>query len=205
VPEQPQVILSAAVEGIVDEAVVRRLVQEVPAIAGAVHVKNGKTQLRAKVEGYNNAARFHPWIVLVDLDHETDCAPLLRAAWVPAPAPLLAFSVAVREVEAWLLADRQRLAQFLHVAVQRVPKDPDAVEDPKQMIIQLAAHSRSQDVREDMVPRPGSGRHQGPAYASRLIEFAQTHWRPDFAEKHSDSLRRCRRRLRRLVAEFQPT
>ena len=49
-----------------------------------------------------------------------------------------------------------------------------------------------------MVPRPGSGRLVGPAYASRLIEYAEAHWRPEVAGQCTDSLRRCRERLVQL-------
>lgn len=75
--------ISGAVEGIVDEAVLRRLVQHVGAQAGPVHGKNGKTHLRQRLNGYNQAARFSPWVVLVDLDHDADCAPPFQVTWLP--------------------------------------------------------------------------------------------------------------------------
>jgi len=53
----------------------------------------------------------------------------------------------------------------------------------------------------DMVPRPGSGRATGPAYASHLIEFAATHWRPDIAAHSCQSLRKCLQRLKDLATE----
>jgi len=61
----------------------------------AVYGKNGKAHLRQRLNGYNQAAHFNPWLVLVDLDHEADCAPLFRAAWLPKPGPLMCFRVAV--------------------------------------------------------------------------------------------------------------
>jgi hypothetical protein len=36
-------------------------------------------------------------------------------------------------------------------------------------VVELARYSRRRDIREDMVPRPGSGRSVGAAYTSRLI------------------------------------
>ncbi len=199
---QDPVVISGAVEGIVDEAVLRRLVQHVQGTVNAVYGKNGKTHLRQRLDGYNQAARFGPWIVLVDLDHEADCAPLFRTAWLPNPAPLMCFRVAVREVEAWLLADRERIATFLGVTVSSVSPDPEAEPDPKRTVVDLARRARRREIREDMVPRPGSGRTVGPAYASRLIEFAShatTGWRPEIAANRADSLRRCLTRLRELT------
>ena len=68
------VIVSAAVEGIVDDAVVRRLLADAAATAGAIHIAHGKAHLKNKVSGYNHAAKRYPWVVLVDLDHDADCA-----------------------------------------------------------------------------------------------------------------------------------
>lgn len=181
--------ISAAVEGTLDEAVVRRLVRHAGAHAGTVYGKNGKPFLKERIGGYNNAARHAPWIVLVDLDSEGDCAPPLREAWLPHPAPQMCFRVAVRAVEAWLMADAERLAAFIGVARRRIPADPEREENPKQAMVNLARSSRRRDVRQDMVPRVGSGRTVGPAYTSRLVEFATDRWRPDVAALSADSLR----------------
>jgi len=123
------IVISAAVEGIVDEAVVRKLIAHADATLGDVYGKQGKFFLRQKIAGYNNAAQRAPWLVLVDLDSDEDCAPPLRSAWLPQPAPYLCFRVAVREVEAWLLADAERLAGFLSVALSRLPSDPARAAD----------------------------------------------------------------------------
>jgi hypothetical protein len=196
----PRIVISGAVEGDVDEAVVARLVFEVGGALGAVHGKNGKAQLRQHVAAYNKAACFSPWVVLVDLNGDAECAPLLQEEWLPHPAPRMCFRIAVRAIEAWLLADTHNLSQFLGVTRSAFPPGPELERDPKQKIVSLSANSRRRDVREDMVPRPGSGRKVGPAYTSRLIEFVESHWRPDEAAKRSDSLRRCVERLRELVA-----
>jgi hypothetical protein len=192
-------VVSAAVEGIVDEAVLRILVGEAGGSVAAFYNKNGKSSLRRSIDGYNNAARFSPWIVLVDLDQDAACAPPLLVDWLPAPSRQMCFRIAVREIEAWLLADHVSLPAFLGVPPTSLPLDPEAVSDPKRCLVDLARRSRRRDVREDMVPRPGSGRSVGPAYASRLIEFAAHAWRPEVAARRSDSLRRCRDRIAELV------
>jgi hypothetical protein len=197
-------VVRGAVEGLVDEAVFRRLVQCVRASPGSVHCRNGKADLLRRLPGFNAAARHGPWLVLVDLDHDEDCAPPFRAAKLPDPAPAMCFRIAVREVEAWLLADRERFAEFLDVDPSRLPARPESVADPKEQVVALARRSRSRDVREDMVPREGSGRAEGPAYSSRLIEFVSDvrgGWRPTVAGRSADSLARCLRCLRRLVRE----
>jgi hypothetical protein len=193
------VVVSGAVEGIVDEAVLRRLISDAGAFVGEIYGKGGKQPLRARMGSYNHAAKRFPWVVLVDLDHDADCSPPFKTEWLPAPSEFMCFRVAVREIESWLLGDREAIAGFLAVALAKVPVLPDLLDDPKDEIVRLARQSRRRDVREDLVPRPGSGRREGPAYAARLIEFAETKWRPEVAGAHSESLERCRQRIRELV------
>jgi hypothetical protein len=194
------VTLSAAVEGVLDEAVLRRILADVGGALGPVHGGRGKNHLRQRLPGYNNAARFSPWIVLVDLDNDAQCAPPFAEAWLPQPAAHMHFRVAVRAVEAWLLADRKAFARFLGVSPSAIPSHPEGIPDPKQMVVHLAQQARRSAIREDIVPRPGSGRRVGPAYSSRLTEFVEQRWRPDIAASLSESLRRCRERIAELAS-----
>ena len=195
------VTISAAVEGSLDEAVVDRLIRHVGQEPGTVYGKNGKPFLRDRIGGYNNAADHAPWVVLIDLDTEGECAPPVREAWLQHPAPQMCFRVVVRAIEAWLMADAERLAAFIGVARNKVPPDPEGLDHPKQAMVNLARLSRRRDVRQDMVPRQGSGRTEGPAYTSRLIEYATDRWRPDVAVQHADSLGRAVACLQRLCSE----
>jgi len=193
------IVISAAVEGILDEAVVRKLITHVGATPGDVYGKKGKAFLRQKIGAYNQAARRAPWIVLLDLDCDEHCAPPLRNAWLPAPAPYLCFRIAVRKVEAWLLADADKLAAFLGVSRSKIPTNPERLDDPKTAVVNLARASKRRKIHEDMVPREGSGRREGPAYSSRLIEFISSQWRPEVAALHSESLARALRCISRLA------
>lgn len=194
-----EVIINAAVEGPTDEAVVRRLIEHAGGVAGFVYGKKGKPEIKKNISGYNNAARHQPWIVVVDLDQDGGCAPEIIGEWLPAPARHLCFRFAIRAIESWLLADSATLARFLSVPQVKIPHDPDSLTDPKQILVNLARRSRKKSIRDDMVPREGSGRLVGPAYASRAIEFAKNHWRPAEATRHSDSLRRTIACLTKLV------
>jgi hypothetical protein len=191
--------VSAAVEGIVDEAVARTVIAHAGATVDDVYGRQGKAFLRQKIAGYNNAARRSPWLILVDLDQDEQCAPPLVNAWLAQPAQHLCFRVVVREIEAWLMADAERLAPFLRVPRSRISANPEALDDPKTAMVNLARLSSRGAIQKDMVPREGSGRQVGPAYASRLIEFASSSWRPEVAAAQSDSLRRAIECLRRLA------
>jgi len=195
-----EIVIQAAVEGPVDEVVLGRVVRESGGVLGVVYGRNGKAHLRQRIYGYNNAAAHYPWIVLVDLDNDAECAPPLREKWLPKPAQHMCFRIAVREVETWLLADREAIARFLGVGLLAIPDSPELLYDPKQMMVTLAGRSRRRNIREDMVPRRGSGRKVGPAYTSRLIEFAGNLWTPSTAALNSDSLRRCLARIAEIVS-----
>ena len=77
------------------------------------------------------------------------------------------------------------------------------LDDPKQVMVNLARKSRKRDIRDDMIPREGSGHEVGQLYNSRLVEFILNYWSPDEAVKRSDSLYRCISRLRELKAKME--
>ena len=84
-----------------------------------------------------------------------------------------------------------------------MPDNPDDLDDPKQELINLARRSRRRGIRNEIVPREGSGRVVGPLYTTRMIEFIQDEiggWRPGRALRVSGSLARCIARLRRFGA-----
>jgi len=196
-------MVSGAAEGMVDETVLRRLILEVALTPGPIYGGQGKAYLRKRIGGYNLAAWHSPWVVLTDLDQEFECAPELRRAWLPSPAALMCFRIAVRQVESWLLADRERIAAFLGVSSTKVPSDPDAEPSAKIALVSLARSSRLRRIREGIVPRPGSGRAVGDTYASELMGFINGAWSPGAAAERSDSLRRCLTSLRELSAKVQ--
>ena len=114
------------------------------------------------------------------------------------------FRVVVRSIESWLLADAERFSAFMGIRQALIPRDPESLPHPKDSVVALARQSRWRAVREDMVPRERSGRRVGPAYTTRLIEFAQSRdrgWRPEVAAKCAPSLCRCIERVRELVSQ----
>jgi len=198
----PSVSVRLAVEGPVDEVILRRILNLVGIRCGSVYGKRGKTHLESHLDGYNRAARWTPWIVVIDLDQSASCAPLYVRARLANPSSLMCFRVAVRSVESWLLADAERLAVFLSVSRARVPRLPDTLDHPKRALVDLARQSRRTAIREDMIPGPRSHRQVGPGYTARIIEFVSgsgSRWRPDVAAERSDSLRRCIRSLQTLA------
>lgn len=179
------------VEGPIDEIVVRNVLSALGLPCGRVYGKNGKADLLRKLPRYNQAA-FHygRWLAVVDLDHDRDCAPLFVSDTLPAASVGMRYRVAVRAIEAWLLADAERLAQYLGVSLALFPRDPDRDDHPKRTLVNLAQRSRKRAIRQEMAPRPGSGALVGPGYLSRVQDFVSV-WRPQVAQERSESLRRC--------------
>ncbi|MFJ4619917.1 hypothetical protein [Streptomyces sp. NPDC088812] len=188
-----------AVEGISDEGAVRSILREFGLDVNMVQGKGGKSALLKKLPAYNQAAKFMPWFVLVDMDTVDGCVVASVREWLPVPADLMVFRVAVAEIESWLLADRDAIADFLGVSASKVPRNPDSLQDPKQEIINLARKSRRRDIREGLVPRPNSGTSVGPTYASDIRDFGLRLWRPRIAADESPSLARCLQRVEQLA------
>lgn len=191
--------VTIASEGDVDAQIGQRILSLVGLESGPTYVKFGKGNLDKRISAYNNAARFAYWLVLRDLDQDCSCAPELLRELLPHPAPMMMLRVAVRSIESWLMADRERLGKFLSVPIDTIPMDPETLDHPKTALVNLARRSKRRAIREDMVPAEGMSRQVGPGYTGQITEFANRLWRPEVASTRSDSLFRCIRALERLV------
>jgi hypothetical protein len=195
--------INLATEDELSEAVLRRLLRFVGRgyEIGVAYRRGGYGYLRRTVRGWNRAARGIPFIVLTDLDQHA-CPTALIDGWLNEPKHCnLLFRVAVREVEAWLLADPGCLARYLVVRESWVPNDPERLLDPKGALIDLARESRSATVRDRIVPKRGGSAKQGPDYNGCLVQFVASHWEIKSAAAQSPSLARTVKRL----AAFGPT
>jgi hypothetical protein len=103
--------------------------------------------------------------------------------------------VAVREVEAWLLADHEAMSKLLAVKPAVPPRNPDELPDPKATLLSLAQKA-PRDVRNDLTPKKGAAAPQGLGYNAVLCPWVRHVWRPERAARRSDSLARARLRLR---------
>jgi hypothetical protein len=187
------------VEGITDEPVAKKLLAYAGLEFGQTYGRKGKPYVLERAPIYNKAAKFAPWFVLVDLDSDIHCPSEALALWLPDPTDGMRFRVAVRAIEAWLMAERESIADFLGVSLSRIPNRIDQISNPKQTLVNIARMSHSRSIQEDIVPRQGSGVSVGPLYVRRLIEYTEKYWRPGEGEKNSESLCRCIKALSTLV------
>ena len=189
--------ITIAVEDVLSEAVVREMLKqsERPFSIGLCLNKGGYGYLKRIVPGLNKAAQGMPYLVLTDLDN-AECPLAIISNWLKTPKHRnLIFRVAVREVEAWLLADREAFAEFLGIAVTLIPQDADAIADPKQTLINLAKKSRKRTLRKGIVPPSKTTAKIGRDYNGQLIPFVKQIWKVDSAIPHSSSLERAMKAL----------
>ena len=170
-------------EGATDRAVARKLIIECGGIPGPDYSTRsnsapGKDKLDQKLHGFNGAAAREPFLVLRDFDGDAICPGALVKAKLPKRAKFMCFRIVVPEIEAWIMADRTAFCAWLGVAEDQIPQELEQLSDAKALVLRLAVKSPSKGLKQDLLPRTGSGRREGPLYAARLIEFVSQKWNP---------------------------
>ncbi|MCS6995197.1 MAG: DUF4276 family protein [Anaerolineales bacterium] len=180
-------------EGLLDELVLRQLIRQVsPHLEARVcYGRRGRAWIEKNVGIYNNAARSWPYVALVDLETNA-CPPELLQKWFPnGQNPNLQIRIAVRTVEAWLLADRDEFAKFLSIPVHHIPQQPELEQHPKQTVVNLARRSTSRIILEDIVPAPHSPGLVGKNYRGQIERFVIEDWQAERAKVNAPSLQRA--------------
>lgn len=185
--------VSLIVEGQLDEQVLHKLLAQVaPHLQAEIcYGRRGRDWIDSNMSKYNQAAQQWPFVALADLE-QTECPPDLLRVWFPhGRNNNLQARIAVRMVEAWLLADREACAEFLGIAVHHIPQLPDDENHPKKLLVNLARRSRYRAIRDDIVPAPKTTGIVGKNYLGQLGKFVIEKWQPERAQIHSYSLRRA--------------
>lgn len=193
-------VIHMIVEGLLDEAVANRIIVATNHTPGHCYPKKGFTYIKDKIRDFNKSAITINYLALVDfMDTGLPCPGAVITTWLPYRQPKMLFRVVVREIESWLLADRENIARFLQIATTKVPDRPEEIENPKQFLINLARTSRSKRVRAALVPDERSTATEGRLYTSELSQFVNQHWDPANACRNAPSLERCYKRLQALT------
>ena len=134
--------------------------------------RKGNGYLINKLTSFRSMSQREPVLVITDLD-QVDCPPTLIHAWSnegPFPENLL-LRVAVREAEAWVLADRAGAAGLLGISPNRIPLNPEEINDPKQFLLNLARRA-SREVRSELIASTRAVASQGLGYNRVLSRTA---------------------------------
>ena len=162
-------------------------------------VERGFGNIKRSMIKYKQASYVLPHVVLADLDN-ADCPVALRRAWDAVDLPqFMLFRVAVRETESWLLGDCEGFADFTSVPTNKIPRAPEQVADPKELLVGLVRRCRNRRLAAELVPPPGSSVPIGPLYNERLISFVRDRWNVDTSAAVCPSLQRMRARLASFV------
>lgn len=191
--------IALATEDQLSEAIGERLIREAnpSPLVGMKLRRGGSGYLRSRMKSWCELAQHQPLVLLTDLDR-IGCAPALVQTWLGsrrAPRNLV-MRVAVREIEAWLLADHDGLRRLFGNV--RMPPNPDALPDAKRYLLELARKAKG-TIERDLVASAGAFASQGIAYNARLTEFVSATWSPSRAAARSASLLRARKRIQELV------
>lgn len=198
-------LVRVVMEGTSDLAAVEKILASRGALADLERsiITGGKTSLDLRISEYNAAARHGAWLVLRDADHDgDDCPARLRGTLLPADQQVasLCLRLAVRSLEAWLLADLDAVVDHFEVPRSRLPARPEEEHQPKQVFVNACRSSRRSDVRRGVVPPTGSPRAVGPEYVAFVSDFFHQAWRPDEAAAAAPSLARALAEIDRLIA-----
>ncbi len=193
-------VIHMIVEGVLDEAVANRIIVETDHTPGPCYPKKGFTYIKDKIKAFNKSAVSINYLALVDfMDTGLPCPGAVITTWLPHRQPRMLLRVVVKEIESWLLADRENIANFLQIALSKIPDRPEGLEDPKQALINLARTSKSKRIRAALVPEEGSTASEGRLYTSELSQFVNQQWDPANARRNAPSLERCCLRLQALA------
>ena len=108
------------------------------------------------------------------------------------------FRIVVREIESWIMADRENIANFLNVSIEKIPLSPENEDDPKQKLVNIARGSRSSKIISELVPEQNSTAQVGKLYTSEIKRFISDSWDANSARTNSPSLDKCLKRLEEI-------
>lgn len=189
--------LLVATEDELSEKVALKLIRQVRGSEEGVECvrRNGFGFLKSNIKKYREVAERAPVFILTDLDQDA-CAPCKRKMWLRQVSSHTSFlfRIVVREIETWLLADREAMAAFLKVSLAKIERNSESIADPKRYLLKLAQMS-PKGLRTDLLPERGRRASQGFGYNERLGEFVNEKWSSQRASENSDSLRRALTRL----------
>lgn len=152
----------------------------------------GSGYIRKRISAYQKASQYEPFFILLDADNE-DCALNVLNALVPPGLrqPKCLLRIAVREVEAWLLADAKGISRFMGISEALVNRSPESLADAKGHLLGLARRSRKKEITEGLLPAPRTSAVIGPEYNQVLSVFVERNWDVRAAARRSESLSRA--------------
>ncbi|MDM8357930.1 hypothetical protein [Pandoraea communis] len=165
-------------------------------------VSGGESKFRQKISAMNNVAKnVMPVLMVADAD-QAACVVEQRNLWLPEnPSKRLAMRLAVKEAEAWILADHVGFSTFANVSRDIFPARPEDENDPKQTLLGIVKRCKRRDLREEMLPIKGATSPVGLGYNIHMNDFVKNYWNAERAAHRAPSLARAIPRIESLLTE----
>ncbi|WP_160170861.1 DUF4276 family protein [Erwinia mallotivora] len=164
--------------------------------------KNSFGYLKSKINNFCNLSEHFHVFMITDLD-TLPCAPTLKKTWfknINQPEKLI-FRVAVREIEAWIIADHDGMYSFLGDKIGRIPVKPDELPNPKATLLSLAQKA-PRKIKNGLIAKKGTLAIQGVEYNLLLCDFVRKKWNPVKASERSESLKRAITQVQFIAKQF---
>lgn len=192
-------------------AVIERLINDyAPNLHIVSYLPARGSQVRSSIPMFNQLANYYPVILLADLDDEV-CAPIYKKSLLCGISKCTDFiiNLAVDEVEAWLMADREGFSDYFGIPLESVPESKmQKMSGPKalpEMDVQVKSSwlfthklihlSDNKERRAQIAVGTQDKNSKGKEYNTAVIPFIKQQWSPERARIASDSLNRMILRL----------
>ncbi len=172
-------------------------------VDGFPAVTGGQGALKKKCPKFLNMAKGGLYTFsLADLD-TCVCAEALIRQWfalykgenIALPKQVI-FRVAIREIESWIMADRDAWSDYIGIARGNFSTKPDALPDPKQYLLSVIRGKGHRKYHRQMLPAGTAS--IGPLYNTVLCKFVRERWSSVRASEYSPSLSRAIMALNRI-------
>lgn len=152
----------------------------------------GSDYLKKRARDLNRTAKGFPVFLLTDQDSPKRCPIEIMKGWLRAPCNEgFIFRIAVMEIESWIMADRQAFASFIGIDTNDISDNPDSIENPKEFMLDLVRKHGKRDLKNALLPSPGSTARVGPEYNPVMSRFVARQWDVRRAGSESPSLQRA--------------
>lgn len=171
------------------------------------------SQVKAKIPNYNILARSFPVILLTDLD-DNPCGPIGKNNLLGKLVQEKDFviNIAVDEVEAWLMADRNGFARYFGIPIAHVPVSVKQKMSGRKALPEISVpvksswlfthdlmqHSTNAEKKAQVAVSLKEKNCKGKEYNTAVVPFIRDVWNPEVARIASDSLNRMIVRLGKL-------
>lgn len=171
------------------------------------------SQVKSSIHIYNQLAQTYPVILLTDLDNEP-CGPIGKKKLLGnlTQAQDFVINLAIDEVEAWLMADRNGFARYFGVPIDKIPLSaPQKMSGSKALpelsvgvksswlfTHQLMSFSSNAERKAQVAVSPNDKNSKGKEYNTAVVPFIHGVWDPEVARQASDSLNRMIARIQKI-------